>query len=339
MASAQVQRITHVIAHRGYPWSPGRRIFGGTHRDRNDGPKWDQALTRTSSQTGDVEQKARAARFGGTTPGRRAAIDVANQLGLKLDEPLLIQETNHTVVWLRLFPIIAKVGTHGDSAEALIREHDVASAIAVRGAPIASPLPGTGAMRDRETGLVVTLWSRLDHDPDAKADGPIVGQSLIRFHEALDECDVALPSFRNGLERTRTALFDDLRIAALAPVERAFLRAAFTDLVSRLEARAFPEQRLHGEPHTGNYLLTPNGLRWIDFEDACRGPVEWDLAFLPADGVATFKDVDVDLLALLQPLNSARVATWCWVQARFPEMRRHGEHHLALVRNAWPKAS
>lgn len=283
-----------------------------------------------------MDQEAPAVRFRASTAGRRAAIHAADQLGLKLDEPLLIQETNHTVVWLRPLPIIAKVGTHRNSAEALVHEHDVASALALRGAPIAPPLPGTTAMRDRETGLVVTLWSRLDHDPTAKADGPIVGHSLIRFHEALDQCDVALPSFRDGLERTRTALFDDLQIAALAPADRAFLRAAFTDLMSRLDAVTFPEQRLHGEPHSGNYLLTPNGLRWIDFEDACRGPVEWDLAFLPADGVATFKDVDVDLLALLQPLNSARVATWCWVQARFPEMRRHGEHHLALVRDAWP---
>ena len=283
-----------------------------------------------------MEQEPRVARFDGTTPGRRAAIDVANQLGLILEEPLLIQETNHTVVWLRPYPIIAKVGTHGDSAEALIREHDVASALTVRGAPIAPPLPGIGAMRDRETGLVVSLWSRLDHDPNVEADGAIIGQSLIRIHEALEECDVALPSFRDGLERTRIALLDDLRIAALAPVDRAFLRAAFTDLVSRLDERTFPEQRLHGEPHKGNYLLTPTGLRWIDFEDTCRGPLEWDLAFLPADGLATFEDVDVDLLALLQTLNNARVATWCWVQARFPEMRKHGEHHLALVRVGWP---
>jgi len=286
-----------------------------------------------------VDEEVRAARLRGGTPGHRAAIDVANQLGLKLDEPLLIQETNHTVVWLRPYPIIAKVGTRGDSAEALLREHDVASALALRGASIAPPFPGTGAMRERETGLVVTLWTRLDHDPSATADGPIVGRSLIRFHEALEECDVALPSFRDGFERTRTALFDDLRIAALAPADRAFLRAAFTDLMSRLDAHTFPERRLHGEPHTGNYLLTPKGLRWIDFEDASTGPVEWDLAFLPADGVATFRDVDMDLLALLQPLNSARVSTWCWVQARFPEMRRHGEHHLALVRKAWPKAT
>jgi Ser/Thr protein kinase RdoA (MazF antagonist) len=286
-----------------------------------------------------VDQQPRTARFAGTTPGRRAAIDVAHQLGLKVDEPQLIQETNHTVVWLRPYPIIAKVGTRGDSAEALLREHDVASALAVKGAPIAPPWPETGAMRDRETGLVVTLWSRLDHDPNATSDGASVGQSLHRLHGALGECDLALPSFRDGLERTKTALFDDLRIAALAPSDRGFLRAAFTDLMSRLDARTFPEQRLHGEPQRGNYLLTPNGLRWIDFEDACIGPVEWDLAFLPADGVALFRGIDVDLLALLQSLNSARVATWCWVQARFPEMRVHGEHHLALVRATWSRST
>ena len=155
-----------------------------------------------------MEREPRVARFEATTPGRRAAIDVANQLGLILDEPLLIQETNNTVVWLKPSPIIAKVSrSHGDSAEALIREHDVASALAVRGAPIAPPLPGIGVMRDRETGLVVTLWIRLDHDPNAKGDGPIVGQSLIRIHEALDKCDVALPSFRAGLECTRLSQY------------------------------------------------------------------------------------------------------------------------------------
>jgi hypothetical protein len=38
-------------------------------------------------------------------------------------------------------------------------------------------------------------------------------------------------------------------------------------------------------------------------------------------------------------LNSARVATWCAVQARFPEMRRHGAHHLNIVRSRWQPTS
>jgi hypothetical protein len=34
-----------------------------------------------------------------------------------------------------------------------------------------------------------------------------------------------------------------------------------------------------------------------------------------------------------------RVATWCAVEARFPEMRIHGEHHLRVVRSRWPGSS
>jgi Ser/Thr protein kinase RdoA (MazF antagonist) len=272
----------------------------------------------------------------GIPPGYRAAIEVAEHLGLPLDRPLLIQETNNTVVWLRPHPIIAKVGTHSYSAEVLVREHAVASSLAIADAPIARPYPGTAPVRHQETGFIVTLWNRLDHDPNADADGAAVGRSLSRIHEALENCDVVLPSFRSGLEHAKGALFDDVSVIAADPDDVEFLRAAFTDLFRKLDHRTFTAQTLHGEPHSNNYLLTPRGIRWIDFEGACRGPLEWDLAFLPRDGAAVFPDVDPDLLALLQTLNSARVVTWCWVQDRFPEMRRFGEHHLAVVRSRWP---
>ena len=75
---------------------------------------------------------------------------------------------------------------------------------------------------------------------------------------------------------------------------------------------------------------------WIDFEDACRGPVEWDLAFLTEEARGVFENVDRPLLELLTTLNSVRVATWCWVQARFPQMRSHGQQHLSLLRTRWP---
>lgn len=39
-----------------------------------------------------------------------------------------------------------------------------------------------------------------------------------------------------------------------------------------------PEQPLHADAHKKNLLKTSNGLVWTDFEDACFGPIEWDLA-------------------------------------------------------------
>lgn len=237
------------------------------------------------------------------------------------DEPVLVQETNNTVVWLRPHAIIAKVGTHPNSDDLLVREHEVASALAARGAPVAPPLPGAGPIRHPATGFVVTLWRRLAHDGDAQPLGSLVGASLRGVHDALARCDLKLPSFRVGLRRARTALSDDLRLAALHATDRSFLRDAFDDLLTELDGRTLTARALHGEPHDGNRLLTPSGLRWVDFEQACRGPLEWDLTFLPDDARAEFSEADPELLALLQTLNSARVATWCWMQARFPDMR------------------
>ncbi len=81
-----------------------------------------------------------------------------------------------------------------------------------------------------------------------------------------------------------------------------------------------------------------NGLRWIwiDLEGACRGPQEWDLAFLSADACTQFPDIDHELLKLLRTLNSARVATWCWARYQHPDMRWHAHHHLEVVRTNCP---
>jgi Ser/Thr protein kinase RdoA (MazF antagonist) len=265
-------------------------------------------------------------------------VDVARRLGLDVAEPRLLQETNNTVLWLWPNPVIAKVGTREESAEDLVREHEVASALAAVGAPAARPLAETPPVRDPTTGFVVTLWHRLEHDPSGHAPAPLVGRSLRRLHDALAACNLRLQSFRESFERARAALSDDRRLPAIDPVDRAFLRAAIDDLVAELDRRPHRERALHGEPHQGNYLRTPAGVRWIDFESACRGPLEWDLAFLPEDAWGVFGEVDLRLLQLLRMLNSARSATWSLARIRFPEMRRYGEYHLEVLRQRWQRS-
>ncbi|HUQ62697.1 MAG TPA: aminoglycoside phosphotransferase family protein [Acidimicrobiales bacterium] len=270
------------------------------------------------------------------TPAFRAAVDVAAKYGIRADDPLLLQETNNTVVWLRPSEVIAKVGTHADSLDELRREYEVARALAALGAPVASPLAESPPTTDPTTGFIVTLWNRLERDGSTELPASAVGESLGQLHEALDDCRVDLPDFRVDIRRSRRILEARSRIPALAADDRALLEEVFDALLPTIEGAAFDSRPLHGEPHEGNRVLTPLGIRWLDFETACRGPVEWDLAFLPEGARANFSTIDEDLLAVLSSLNSARVATWCSVQARFAVMRRHAQHHLDLLRRGWP---
>jgi Ser/Thr protein kinase RdoA (MazF antagonist) len=40
---------------------------------------------------------------------------------------------------------------------------------------------------------------------------------------------------------------------------------------------------LHGDAHAGNLLRCGDRWLWTDLEEACRGPLEWDLAVLGQD--------------------------------------------------------
>ena len=250
-------------------------------------------------------------------------------------DPVLLQETNSIVVWLAPHQVVAKVATRAGSAEKLVREHQVAASIAAKGAPVGPPLEGASPHRHQSTGFTVTLWERLDRFADDPVSVEELGWSLRQVHLAMGLLDVELPDFAIWLMEARVALADNELMAALPAEDLRVLRNAFDEWVDQLESQEFQRQPLHGEPHNGNRIVTASGLRWIDFETACTGPLEWDLLFLPEGARQSFGGFDPKLLLLLSGLNSVRVATWCWVQWRLPEMLAHGRHHLAEVKRYW----
>ena len=96
---------------------------------------------------------------------------------------------------------------------------------------------------------------------------------------------------------------------------------------------------LHGEPHPGNLLSTPDGLLFIDFETCCRGPIEFDVAHVPEEVSARYPDVDQVLLAECRRLVLAMVAAWRWdIRDEFPDGHQHGRGILSLLRQGppWP---
>lgn len=237
-------------------------------------------------------------------------------------------------MWLPPHEIIAKVGTWAYSEESLRREHAVATILAAAGAPIAPPVRDAEPIFDEHTGFLVTLWQRLEHDAAREPSPDDVAGALRRLHEGLTRYRGELPDFREGVSRARATLDDDRLMTALGSEDRSLLRRVSDRVSTELEAYEYVERPLHGEPHLDNVLSTANGVRWIDLEAVCVGPLEWDVAFLPEETARLFPEVDAVLLVLLRTLNSARVATWCWARADVGDMRKHGEYHLEQVRLA-----
>ena len=90
---------------------------------------------------------------------------------------------------------------------------------------------------------------------------------------------------------------------------------------------------LHGSPHDANWLQTATGPLLLDFETACHGPVEWDLAALVDEALASFPQADRDLIGTMRRMRSACVAAKCWVAPeRAPQLRDAAHLHLKLLR-------
>ncbi|MGH2586504.1 MAG: phosphotransferase family protein, partial [Dehalococcoidia bacterium] len=87
------------------------------------------------------------------------------------------------------------------------------------------------------------------------------------------------------------------------------LRAAGERLAPFVEAASGNLRPLHGDAHPSNLIATRDGLVWIDFEEVCRGPVEWDFAtIMDAGAVAAHHRPDPAVLARCTEARMMQVA-------------------------------
>lgn len=261
----------------------------------------------------------------------RAAIEVAARYGVAVERPRLLHHSNNIVVHLAPAPIIAKVAASShrrDGGASLVRELDVGRFLATLHAPSARPSSVLPPGPHREGGSVVTFWDYCANDPRREVDGPSAGRSLAALHAALAGYGGPLPAFTVQIDDAAHVL-ETHPLPALASSDRAFLTETHARLSVALAACHLAARPLHGEAHLGNVLATNDGPCWIDFEAACLGPVEWDLAGLGSDAADRYPEVDRDLLGLMSELRSLCVAVWCWMNPdRALELREAAEHHL-----------
>jgi hypothetical protein len=172
----------------------------------------------------------------------------------------------------------------------------------------------------------------LDEDETRPILPEEVGKTLRVVHDTLDNLSgrlARLPSFRLQLHEADKLLRRPGSVPQLPEDGRVFLRSVYREVVEAIGDRVFENRALHGECNPRQTIPTSTGLVWLDFEAACLGPKERDLATMDNQTVEAYGTVDRSLLSLLRTARLLCVTTWCWTQPdRAPEIREAAEYHL-----------
>ncbi len=215
--------------------------------------------------------------------GVAAAIALARQLGLPDADPQVLSSRGNLLVRLCPAPVVARMATltaqsRREPAAWLAREASVAGYVAARGGPAVSPtsmvLPGPYW----QDGLAVTLWDYVPPSP-LRPKPAEAGAALARLHHTAAGCRAELGYLTPAREQISDGLAALERDDVLEPATLDALRTRHARILAEL-----PESGrsivLHGDAHPGNLLAADGGWCWVDLEETCRGPVEWDLAVL-----------------------------------------------------------
>ena len=266
----------------------------------------------------------------------------AREAGLDVHEPVLVHARANVLVDLAPTGLVARVSELGARA-AVEREVDLVGRLASGGAPVAPPASSVRPGPYLHGAFAVTLWDRVEHDPDGPLDARAAGAGLREIHEQLAGAPAA------GLDHFLRAerMEGLLGAAALGDEDRRTLRAGLQRAQAFAAALAAPLQPVHGDAHLANVLRTPAGPLWSDFELACIGPRELDLACneirarhrgRTADDDAFLEgygDHDRELVAALVPVHAVFLAALTFAAAeRHPDVLPLARERLAWVREA-----
>lgn len=233
-------------------------------------------------------------------------LGLARKLGLPAEDPVVLDRGMNLIIHLRPSPVVARV----TRVAHLVRPLGSLAGALAAARSIAGLLPPTDLVEPGphriEDGRYVTFWAYVDGVSASPAEA---GASLRALHDAAR-------SYAGPL-RTFDPRPDAMRIAELVDDETAaVLRAAAASLVPP----ALAAQAIHGDSHLGNVL---KGGLWLDVDEVCIGPREWDLACLrhrwtfmgeiedeTRDALAAYGSYDEDAVTALEPLVVLFTAAW-----------------------------
>ncbi|HEX3470551.1 MAG TPA: aminoglycoside phosphotransferase family protein, partial [Silvibacterium sp.] len=214
---------------------------------------------------------------------------------------------------------------------------------AARNFPVVPPSRELPAGPHQHDGFALTFWEFVEHDRTYVAGADETGHFLRELHEALRGYHGALRRLSPFAEIPQW--LDEVESWNIVDgADIAMLRRGFATVAAEIEALRLPEQPLHGDAHKKNVLKTSKGLVWTDFEDACCGPIEWDLACFvrtslePGEVALASYGAQSDL-DRLKPFFAARDlqgAVWgAILTTRFPDRKERAAEWMAVARSRY----
>jgi hypothetical protein len=271
-----------------------------------------------------------------------AAMSIAASLDLRVDDAIVLQDSNRLT--LRLLPcdVLARVapGTAPAALQCAQFEVALAQRLAASGCPVAALERRVDPRVYARDGFVVTLWTYYDPAPPRVISPADYARALERLHAGMRTLDISnlaipTPHFTDRVEQAQHLVASHDQTPALADADRELLGDTLRSLRRVIGEGGAAEQLLHGEPHPGNVLTTKNGLLFIDLETCCRGPVEFDLAHAPEEVGEHYPGVNQDVLRACRILVLAMITTWRWERGdQLPNGRRLGTEWLSQLRAA-----
>ena len=263
-----------------------------------------------------------------------AATSVAESFDLPVDDAVVLNDSNRLVVRLMPCDVVARIVPLGYRVFAAAvgpeREVQVVRRLAAADAPLAALEPRVAPRVFVRDGFEIELLTYYEPVPARALPPEDYANALERLHGAMRQIDIETPHFTDRVADVQHWVTRRDGTPDLTDEDRDLLVHTLDSLRQSVVDRCAPEQLLHAEPHPWNVLDTKSGPRFVDFENCVRGPVEWDLGWLPAAVSERYSGADRDLVVECRGLVLAIVAAHCWR----PEDERPGRESAMRFLNA-----
>ncbi len=258
-----------------------------------------------------------------------AAMSTASAFDLTVDDAIVLHDSNRLVLRLMPCDVVARVApmAYHASAETAV---ELAQRLAETDSPVAALEPRVEPRVYVRDGFVIDMWTYYEPVPSRELPPADYAHALERLHAGMRQIDVTTPHFTDRVADTQQGVASRDVTPELADADRELLGSTLRRLRRAIGDRGAAEQLLHGEPHPWNVLSTKSGPLFIDFENCVRGPVEFDLAWVPEEVSEHYPDADQDLVGECRGLMLAIVAACRW--------RRDDQHPDRPRRAEWLSA-